>query len=365
MTHQRHAETIWSMGMVGNLAGNWLNLYQESLDRQQEGALRAVQVSAVTKTVRMTLQSLVLGVAAFLVLENKLSAGMMIAASILLGRALSPVEQLIAAWPQAKAAVVAFERLSELTSKYPPALQKMPLPEPSGALDVAGLAVAAPNGRAPIVRGVNFELQPGDVLGVVGASGSGKSTLVKGLLGLWPTQGDVRLDGSLLSNFPEEDLGRHLGYVPQDVSLFEGSVALNIARMGVVDSEKVVAAAQAAGVHDLIKGLSEGYETPVGPDGGALSGGQRQRVALARALYGSPVLVVLDEPNANLDQAGEAALIKAIGGLSCAGSTVILVAHRREVLQVVNKLLVMHGGQMTAFGPRDEVLARMQTGRTS
>lgn len=365
MTHQRHAEVIWSMGMVSDLAGHWLNLYRNSLNRQEEGALRTVQVSAVTKTVRMTLQSLVLGVAAYLVLENKLSAGMMIAASILLGRALSPVEQLIAAWPQAKAAVAAYERLNQLASKYPPGGQKMPLPAPTGALKVTGLSVAAPNGRAPIVRGVGFELQPGDVLGVVGASGSGKSTLVKGLLGLWPSQGDVRLDGSLMTSWPEEDIGRYLGYVPQDVSLFEGSVAQNIARMGDVDAEKVIAAARAAGVEDLIKGLPEGFETAVGPDGGALSGGQRQRVALARALYGAPPLVVLDEANANLDQVGETSLLKAIQDLSSSGVTVILVAHRREVLQVVTKLLVMNQGQMSAFGPRDEVLTRMQAGKSS
>lgn len=362
-THQRHAEVAWSMGMVGDLAGHWLRLYCNSLDRQQDGALRTVQIAAVTRTVRMTLQSLVLGVAAFLVLENKLSAGMMIAASILLGRALSPVEQLIAAWPQAKAAVAAYERLNQLVLKYPPDTPKMALPPPSGALKAVGLSVAAPNGRAPIVRAVGFELAPGDVLGVVGASGSGKSTLVKGLLGLWPSQGEVRLDGSLRSSWPSEDIGRYFGYVAQDVSLFDGSIAQNIARMGSVDSEKVIAAATAAGVHDLIKSLPDGYETLVGADGAGLSGGQRQRVALARALYGAPPVVVLDEPNANLDQVGETALLTAIQNLSRAQVTVILVAHRREVLQVVTKLLVLNQGQMTAFGPRDDVLSRMQGGR--
>lgn len=358
--HFRGADMAQAMGMREALLKRWKSFYEKGFLAQQGAALTAIRVAAVTRVVRMSLQSLVLGVAAWLVLRDQLSPGMMIAASILLGRALAPVEQLIGVWGNFRQSMLALHRLNELSSKValPPSV--MDLPAPTGALTVESLSVAAPGSNVPLLTGVSFSLNPGDVLGVVGPSGAGKSTLIRGLLGLWPTpQGVVRLDGADLKAWDSERLGRHLGYVPQEVTLFSGSVAENIARMAEPSADLVLAASEAARVKELILRLPKGFETDVGVDGAMLSGGQRQRVALARALYKNPAIVVLDEPNANLDGDGEAALLAAIADLARVGKTVILVAHRQNMLSVVNKLLVLQDGLMRCFGPREEVLRHL------
>lgn len=357
----RNAEVIEAMGMLPNLMSRWFKLHGKFLHLQAEASEKGGMVSAATKFVQMSLQSLILGYGALLVLEGKITAGMMIAASILVGRALAPVQQVIGVWKNWSSTRSAFERLSALLEANPKRAAGMPLPKPQGHLAVEALVAAPPGGKVALLKNVNFAIQPGDVLGVIGPSGSGKSTLARLLVGVWPAQGGkVRLDGADIFNWNKSELGPHIGYLPQDIELFGGTVADNIARFGEVDPDKVVLAAKRAGVHDMILHMPEGYDTKLGDGGAGLSGGQRQRLGLARAMYGDPSLIVLDEPNSNLDDVGEHALLQAIADLRQHGKTIVLITHRTSAIGITNKLLLLRNGVAEMFGPTDQVLAALQ-----
>jgi ATP-binding cassette subfamily C protein PrsD len=309
----------------------------------------------------MALQSMVLAVGAYLVLVGEASAGVIIASSILVSRALAPVEQVIGSWRGFSAARQSWTRLAEMLASFPPQEARLRLPAPTQQLTVEGLGVAPPGGNTLTVAGVSFSLQAGQALGVIGPSGSGKSSLARSLVGVWPAvRGHVRLDGASLDQWDSELLGPHLGYLPQDVELLSGTVAQNIARFEEGASpEDVVTAAKQADVHDLILRLPQGYETEVGRSGAALSAGQRQRVALARALYKDPFLVVLDEPNSNLDAEGEQALTRSIMNVRARNGIVVVIAHRPSALAAVDMVMFMRDGAVAAFGPKDEVLAKV------
>jgi len=311
--------------------------------------------------VRIALQSLALGFGALLVLEGNMTPGGMIAASILTGRALAPVELLVANWKQIVAGRQAYARLRELLGIHAPREQGMSLPKPRGQVSVEAASAAAPGTQRLILKNLTFSIAAGEVVAVVGPSASGKSSLARLLVGIWPTvAGGVRLDGASVFAWNKDELGPHIGYLPQDIELFDGTVAENIARFGDVDAEKVVEAAKRADMHEQILRLPQGYDTPLGADGNNLSGGQRQRIGLARALYGDPSFIVLDEPNSNLDESGEKALVEAIRGLKAQGKTVVVITHRMSTLSAVDKILVLADGAVAAFGPRDEVFKSMQ-----
>jgi len=357
----RNAEVIESMGMLPNLLQRWFKTHGRFLHLQAEASEKAGKIQAVTKFVQVSLQSLVLGFGALLVLENKMTPGMMIAASILVGRAMAPVQQLIGVWKSFSSTRSAYERLTTLLQANPEREAGMQLPKPTGQLSVEGVSAAPPGVTVPVVRGLSFGIVPGDVLGIVGPSGCGKSTLARLLVGVWPAAvGKVRLDGADIYHWNKAELGPHLGYLPQDIELFGGTIAENIARFGEVDAEKVVEAAKRAGVHDMILHLPDGYDTKLGDGGAGLSGGQKQRLGLARAMYGDPALLVLDEPNSNLDDAGEAALVRAVGDLRQRGKTIVLITHRTSAISATNKLLVLQDGGAAMFGPTREVLAALQ-----
>lgn len=356
----RNAEVIEAMGMLGGLRSRWQTRHCEGLAQQQLASDRAGRISAVTRFVRICIQSLILGLGAWLVIEQQLSPGAMIAASILMGRALSPVEQAIASWKGMISARSAYERLNSLLEAFPARPPTMSLPPPKGAISVEGVTVGAPNSQTAILRGVSLAIQPGEAVAVIGPSASGKSTLARLLVGVWyAAAGKVRLDGADIATWDKSALGQYIGYVPQDVELFDGTIAENIARFGEVDSGRVVAAAQRAGVHDMILRLPKGYDTPIGEAGSFLSGGQRQRIALARAMYGEPVLVVLDEPNSNLDDQGETALVQALQSLKADGCATVVVTHRTSVVAAVDKIVLMRDGAVQLFGPKAEVLAAL------
>lgn len=355
--HLQQAEAIQAMGMLEALRRRWFSVHGRFLALQNRASDTGAVISSISKALRLCLQSLVLGLGALLVIRGDMTAGMMIAGSILMGRVLSPIDQLIAVWKQWSSARLAYGRLDQLLKTYAEPAPRMPLPAPRGQITAEQVSAAPPGRTSPTVQQVSFQLQAGEVLGVLGASGSGKSTLARVLVGVWPLLGGtVRLDGADMHRWDREALGPYIGYLPQDIELFSGTVAENIARFRDDDGTAVVAAARLAGVHELILRLPQGYDTRLGDDGGGLSGGQKQRVALARALYGEPRLVVLDEPNSNLDAAGEAALTQAIGELKARGCTVVLVTHRTPSLTQTDRLLVLSEGRMQAFGPTAQVL---------
>ncbi|MFC0253427.1 type I secretion system permease/ATPase [Massilia consociata] len=357
----RNAEVIESMGMLPNLIGRWFKMHGKFLNLQADASQKAGTIGAATKFVQTALQSLVLGLGALLVLENKITPGMMIAASILVGRTLAPVQQVIGVWKSWSSTRSAYDRLTKLLEANPTRPAGMALPAPQGTLTLEGVTAAPPGMRNPIVKNVTFGIVPGDVLGVLGPSGSGKSTLARLLVGVWPAMmGKVRLDGADIYSWNKAELGPHLGYLPQDIELFGGTVSENIARFGEVDAEKVVQAAKRAGVHDMILHFPEGYDTQLGDGGAGLSGGQKQRIGLARAMYGDPSLIVLDEPNSNLDDAGEQALVAAVNDLRQRGKTIILITHRTSIIGVTTKLLLMRDGAVHMFGPTAQVLAALQ-----
>jgi ATP-binding cassette subfamily C exporter for protease/lipase len=357
----RNAEVIESMGMLPNLMSRWFKLHSKFLHLQAQASEKAGIINALTKFVQASLQSLVLGFGALLVLEGKISPGMMIAASILVGRALAPVQQVIAVWKSWATTRSAYERLNGLLEKNPARQAGMELPKPQGNLSVEGVVAGPPGSTAPVLRGVSLAVQAGDVVGVIGPSGSGKSTLARLMVGVWPAaMGKVRLDGADIYQWNKAELGPHIGYLPQDIELFSGTIAENIARFGEVDSEKVVEAAKRAGVHELILHFPKGYDTPLGDGGAGLSGGQKQRLGLARAMYGDPSLLVLDEPNSNLDDAGEAALVQAVHHLRSQGKTIVLITHRTSAISATNKLLLLRDGTVAAFGPTNQVLQALQ-----
>ncbi|BCJ08244.1 peptidase [Pseudomonas sp. RtIB026] len=354
------AESIQAMGMLGALRQRWYTLHGRFLDLQNKASDTSAVITATSKGLRLCLQSLVLGLGALLVIEGQMTPGMMIAGSILMGRVLAPIDQLIAVWKQWSGAQLAYQRLDVLLREHPEPPTPMPLPVPTGQLAVEQVSAGPPGRNLATLQQVNFALAPGELLGVLGASGSGKSTLAKVLVGVWPTMsGHVRLDGAELSQWDRDALGPHIGYLPQNIELLRGSIAENIARFGELDGIKVVEAARLAGVHDLILRLPQGYDTRLGEEGVDLSGGQKQRIALARALYGDARLIVLDEPNSNLDSHGEAALANAIVQLKAQGRTVVLVTHRSAALAQADKLLVMNEGRMQGFGPARDILHAM------
>ena len=357
----RNAETAEAMGMRPGVWRRWQQRHLAMLNQQQTASQIAGGFSAVIRFLQLALTGvLTLGLGALLVIEQSITPGAMIVATFILARALAPSMQVVALWQQAMNARAAHRRLCDFLAVAPADKQGMTLPVPIGALSVESLLLAVPGTDSMVLRGVSFALQPGESLAVIGPSAAGKSSLARALLGIWPPRtGAVRLDGADMARMPRDQVGQHLGYLPQDVELFEGTVAENIARLGEVDAEKVVAAAKDAGLHDLILHLPEGYDTPLGPGGRGLSPGQRQRIGLARALYGGPKLVVLDEPNSNLDSDGEAALGAALGRLRQAGVTTVIITHRANILAAVDKILLLRAGAVEAFGRRDEILPRL------
>ncbi len=362
--HLRNAEVIEAMGMLPGLRARWFGQHNNVLALQTQASDRNARIGTTSRFVRITLQSLVLGAGALLVIEGSITAGMMIVCSILMGKALGPVEQAIGAWRQMLGTRQAYARLDDILNEAPPRGDTLSLPAPKGHIRLENVIATAPGRREAILKGLTFEITAGDAVGVIGPSAAGKSTLARILVGVWPSRaGTVRLDGADVYLWNKEELGPHIGYLPQDIELFEGTVAENIARFGTVDAGKVIEAAQRAGVHDMILHLPLGYDTQLGADGASLSGGQRQRVALARALYGEPALLVLDEPNSNLDDSGEAALVQAIGDMKRLGTTIVLITHRMNVLNAMDKLLVMRDGALALYGPRDEVLNALQQKR--
>jgi PrtD family type I secretion system ABC transporter len=362
----RHGQTLQAMGMLEHFKRRWIRERGRLIRLQAIAADRSGIFAGVTKSLRILLQTVLLAFGAMLAINDEVSAGVIVAASMLMSRALAPVEATIGGWRQCLAAHGAFVRLNRLLASAPPPPRRMRLPAPHGTLQLEDVVVWPPGCSEPTLRQVSFVLAPGEVLGVVGSSGSGKSTLARVAIGAWrPYSGKVRLDGAEIESYGRDELGPYLGYLPQEVELFEGTVAENIARFGELDALCVVEAARRAGVHEMILGLPDGYETQLGPHGCVLSGGQRQRIGLARALYRSPVLVVLDEPNANLDSAGEEALIHAVRTLKSLGSTVILVSHRPKVLRDVDHLLLLKGGMPALMRSRSDLQREVAVARTT
>lgn len=361
----RNAEVTRAMGMHVPLRKRWKKRHEEVIGWQAKASDRSAGIMAVTKFIRMGLQIAILGIGAYLVVNQNLSAGSMIAASIMMGRALSPVEQSVGNWRSLVGAREAYIRLNNLLKKVPGEQERMSLPVPKGKITVEQLLAAPPGVQKPTIKNLSFEVEPGETIGVLGQSGAGKSTLARVLVGVWPyANGAVRLDGTEVSHWNPDELGQHIGYLPQDVELFAGTVTENIGRFDdAARHEDIIAAAELAGVHEMIQRLPNGYNTEIGEGGLALSGGQRQRIGLARAVYGNPPFIILDEPNSNLDSAGEAALLEAINQLSKARRTIILITHKTNILSAADKLLVINEGAMQLFGPRDEVLARLASPR--
>ncbi|WP_282607074.1 type I secretion system permease/ATPase [Pelagibius sp. Alg239-R121] len=356
---QRNAEVLRAMGMLGGLRRRWLMRQRDGLQHQARASDRAGLLTATSKTGRLILQAAILGFGAALVIEEAITPGAMIAASIILGRALAPVEQAIGQWRSFIGARTAYARLGGLLDEHPQAERRMSLPRAKSFLEVEKVHAGPPESRRPVVSALNFSLLAGEALAVIGPSASGKSSLARLLVGVWqPQRGALRLDGVALDQWDPRELGPQIGYLPQDVELFEGSVAENIARLDEdADPEAIVTAAKLAGCHSMILDLPDGYNTAIGENGSKLSGGQRQRIGLARALFGDPFLVVLDEPNANLDADGDCALGDAIREMKRRGLIVVVMAHRPSAIEAADKLLVLRGGRQQAFGPKDEVLA--------
>ena len=356
----RNGEVLRAMNMLAPMRAAWLRQHAVMLDMTAQGGLKGGRIASATKFVRLAIQTAVLGSGAWLAIQREISPGTIIAASIILGRVVAPVEMAIGNWKSFIVARDAKSRLDELLSAHgapPPAVA---LPAPKGSLELDQVSVAPPGGRRFVLQRVSFRLEPGDTLAVIGPSASGKSSLARVLCGVWqPMAGTVRLDGAELRHWDPEKLGDHIGYLPQDVELFSGTVAQNIARFRDAPSAEIIEIAKLAGCHDMIQALPDGYNTEIGEGGAALSGGQRQRIGLARAFFGMPPLVVLDEPNANLDGEGEAILVEALRRFRNAGRTIVLVTHRPSVLAGVDKVLVIAEGQPRLFGPRDEVLTQL------
>lgn len=358
---RRNAEVLQAMAMAPQLRSKWYEVNGKYFDAQQRASDVSGTLGAISKAMRMVLQSAVLGVGAFLVIYQEATAGIIIAGSILAGRAMAPVDLAIANWRGFVGARQSWRRLNELLRNLPPESQQMALPKPVANFAVEAVSVVPPGTNRVVVQDVSFRLEKGNGLGIIGPSASGKSSLARALVGVWrPAKGTIRLDGAALGQWSAGALGQHVGYLPQDVELFAGTVAENIARLQAQpDASKVIAAARAAGVHHLILKLPEGYETEIGESGAALSAGQRQRIALARALYGNPFLVVLDEPNSNLDANGDEALTQAVLGVRARGGIAIVIAHRPSALAAVDLVLMMADGKAQMFGPKDEVLAKV------
>jgi ATP-binding cassette subfamily C protein len=358
---RRQVESATALGMQSILRERWRSVLNDSLDHQTVAADRGGALSTASKTMRLMLQSGILALGAWLAIEQQITAGTMIAASIIMGRALAPVEQVVAHWQAFLSFQGAMKRLSKVLQETPVTTKRMPLPPPNGRLEVDNLICLVPGADKPIVAGISFDLPPGSGLGIIGPTGAGKSTLARALVGVWPhTRGSVRLDGATIDQWDRAQLGKYMGYLPQDVELFEGTISENIARFEPdADPDEIVKAARQADVHELILKFPDGYNTTIGESGARLSACQRQRIGLARALYRDPSVIVLDEPNANLDAEGEAALIKAILATRQRGGTVVVVAHRPSAIAALDTLMMIRDGRSVAYGPRDEVLNKV------
>jgi ATP-binding cassette subfamily C exporter for protease/lipase len=349
------------MGMVGKLFERWAERNNQALMLSVGYQKRSSGLAAWSKFVRYTQQSLVLGTGALLVIRGELSPGAMIAANVLMSRALAPIDLMVSTWGSFLTFKESFNRLGDLLQTYPMDSKPLKNVEPKGGLVLKDVVATAPGRELPILRDVSMIIPVGSITVVLGASGSGKSTLAKVMLGVWPTEsGQVLLDGESVGSWHRTELGPNIGYLPQDIELFEGTIAQNIARSGPVKPQQVIEAATACGLHETILRMPRGYDSHMGEASGLLSGGQRQRVALARALYGSPALVVLDEPNANLDDEGEAALAKAIEGLKAQGKAVVLITHRPAAVAMADRILILQEGAVQASGPRDQVFAAIK-----
>ncbi len=358
---RRNSEALHSLGMRGAIRKKWSDMQQVALDHQTVANDVGGSLSAASRVLRLMVQSGILALGAYLALQHEISAGAMIAASIIMGRALAPVEQAVASWQQFLGFRKAIERLGNILASVPAVANRMKLPAPTGKLEVENLIVQMPGAEKPVLHGITFTVEPGKGIGVIGPTGAGKSTLARALVGVMPiTRGTVRLDGATHDQRDIDEAGKLIGYLPQDIQLFDGTAAQNIARFDVnADPAKIVEAAQLANVHDLIMRLPKGYDTPLGENGARLSAGQRQRVALARCLFGDPVLFVLDEPNSNLDAEGEAALDRAIRVSMERGASVVVIAHRPSALASIQQILVLSEGRTVALGPRDEILKKV------
>ena len=358
---RRGGETIMAMGMGGALGQRWAGVNNRYIAATASLSDVAGGFGSASKVLRLLLQSVILGLGAYLVIRQEMTAGAMVAASIMMGRALAPIETAIANWRAFIGARQAITRLSEALTRAAPKREVTSLPRPARSLEVEHVVMVAPGGTKPVVANVRFALKAGQAVGIIGPSGAGKTSLVRALVGIWrPAKGCVRLDGAALDQWDLDQLGQHVGFISQTVELFDGTISENIARMNVKpDADAVLRAAKAAGAHELILRLPNGYDTPIGEGGEALSGGQRQRIALARALYGDPFLIVLDEPNSNLDNEGEMALRQAIANLKTRGAIVVLIAHRPSVLAVCDHILVLGNGEQKDFGSRDEIMQKM------
>jgi ATP-binding cassette subfamily C protein EexD len=356
----RNVEVVNAMGMKNTIRVKWEERYYGFLNAQTEASSKAGIFSNISKSLRMMFQSLMLGLGGYLAIHNEISSGMLIAGSILMGRALAPLDLMINSWKGFNSARASYGRLEALLNDFPKDKEYMELPAPKGEILLEGVVVIPPGAKQPSIKGISMKIDEGDVVGIIGPSAAGKSSLARVILGLWPlVQGKARLDKADIYQWDKSLLGKYIGYLPQDIELFEGTVSQNISRFNEVDSTKVVEAAKVAGVHEMILRLPDGYDTMIGVGGATLSGGQRQRVGFARAIYDNPVLVVLDEPNSNLDDQGEIALIRAIRILKERNITVVIITHRPSILQVTNKIAVIKQGMLELYGDSNEVMSRM------
>ena len=356
----RNGEAINAMGMLGRLRARWLTRTRKALLLQNKAGNASSVFVALSKTLRIIIQSLILGLGAFLTIEQEITPGMMIAGSILLGRALAPIDHMLGIWKQFIQAREELARLNHALHNDFLVESQLPLPPPKGDVSIENITVKAPGGKLPLISNITFRCLPGTITGIIGPSAAGKSTLARALLGIWPcSSGTVRLDGADIFSWRKDELGPYIGYLPQDIEIFEGTVSENIARFGEHDAEKIIQAASATGIHDMILRLPQGYDTPLGAAGNHLSGGQKQRIGIARAIYGMPKLIVLDEPNSNLDHHGENALLATLQLLKANGSTVFIITHKMSALNAVDHLLVMQDGGLAIFGPRDAALLEL------
>ncbi|MDQ1243902.1 MAG: ATP-binding cassette, subfamily type secretion system permease/ATPase [Campylobacterota bacterium] len=356
----RNSEVIEAMGMHEDIRSRWKERYLEFLHHQSNASDEAGVWSNISKLSRMLMQSLILGLGGYLAIISEVTPGMMIAGSIILGRALAPLDLMTNTWKQFTSARLSYARLTQLLNDFPQLEKPTPLPSPKGRINIDNLSLTPPESKSRSLQNLTFEIGVGETIGIIGPSAAGKSSLLRAIMGIWaPDGGTVRIDSALISHYDRLELGKYIGYLPQDIELFEGSVGENIARYATVDSQKVIEAAKLCGVHEMILKLPKGYDTQIGVGGTMLSGGQRQRIALARAVYGYPRIVILDEPNSNLDDVGEKALVNTIAELKKHSITVILVTHRPAILGITNKILLLREGVLQLYGTRDEVLAAL------